>query len=168
MAEATGTGGRSPLWRGVAVLIAGAMLLGVFAITPATAARFLTKKKALKLFYTKAQANQMFLGDTVTVVESVAILADTGNADPGTTESVSCPAGYEATGGGVDVDDTNSGGFDANEAVAVVSTAPTFGAADTFSRPNGQGAAANGWQASIQNSANIAFTAKIAVICAKT
>jgi hypothetical protein len=56
--------------RGIAVLVAGLLVGGLFAGLPATAAKKpLTKKKALKLFYTKAQSDARYLnqsqGDTL-------------------------------------------------------------------------------------------------------
>ena len=56
--------------RGAAVLIAGLLIGGLVAGLPATAAKKpLTKKKALKLFYTKAQSDTRYLnqgqGDTL-------------------------------------------------------------------------------------------------------
>jgi hypothetical protein len=47
--------------RGVAVLAAAMLVGGIFAISPATAAKFLTKKKAQKLFYSKAAADARFI-----------------------------------------------------------------------------------------------------------
>ena len=47
--------------RGVAVLVVGFLAAGAFAIGPAGAAKFLTKKKALKLFYTKAASDARFI-----------------------------------------------------------------------------------------------------------
>ncbi|MDQ4006055.1 MAG: hypothetical protein M3135_07140, partial [Actinomycetota bacterium] len=56
--------------RGMAVLITGVLVGGLFAGLPATAAKKpLTKKKALKLFYTKSQSDARYLdqnqGDTL-------------------------------------------------------------------------------------------------------
>lgn len=43
----------SRVGRGVAVLVVAMLGAGAFAISPATAGKFLTKKRALKLFYAK-------------------------------------------------------------------------------------------------------------------
>ena len=52
---------RRSVARGIAVLIVGFLAAGAFAIGPATAGKFLTKKKALKLFYTKGAADERFI-----------------------------------------------------------------------------------------------------------
>jgi hypothetical protein len=50
------------LRRGMALLTLAGLVAGALSVGPATAAkRFLTKKKALKLFYTKGGADQRFL-----------------------------------------------------------------------------------------------------------
>ncbi len=53
---------RGSVIRGAAVLAVAALTAGAFALSPATSAtKFLTKKKARKLFYTKAAADGRFL-----------------------------------------------------------------------------------------------------------
>lgn len=48
-------------WRGVWVLVVAMLTAGTLAIAPATAGKFLTKKRALKLFYAKAAADSRFV-----------------------------------------------------------------------------------------------------------
>jgi hypothetical protein len=53
---------RRPIWRGVALLALARVAAAAMAVGPATAAKkFLTKKKALKLFYTKGGADERFV-----------------------------------------------------------------------------------------------------------
>jgi hypothetical protein len=51
----------SRVGRGVAVLVVAMLGAGAFASSPATAGKFLTKKRALKLFYAKSAADARFI-----------------------------------------------------------------------------------------------------------
>jgi hypothetical protein len=56
---------RGKQWtRGVVLLTIGMLAAATLSIAPATAGKFLTKKKALKLFYPRAEANAQFLTPT--------------------------------------------------------------------------------------------------------
>jgi len=56
------TGRARTRWgRGVAILTVGLLAAGAFSLSPASAAKFLTKKKAMKLFYTKKVADARFI-----------------------------------------------------------------------------------------------------------
>jgi hypothetical protein len=59
--EPMGRSESSRVGRGVAVLVVAMLGAGAFAITPATAGKFLTKKRALKLFYAKSDADARFI-----------------------------------------------------------------------------------------------------------
>jgi len=50
------------IWRGAGVLLLVVLAAGALAITPATAGKFLTKKRARQLFYTKAQVDHRLSG----------------------------------------------------------------------------------------------------------
>jgi hypothetical protein len=53
---------RNPMWRAVALLAATGVAAAALAVGPATAAKkALTKKRALKLFYTKGGADERFV-----------------------------------------------------------------------------------------------------------
>ncbi len=52
---------RSPIGRGIALLAVATLAAGTLVISPATAGKFLTKKKATKLFYTKGGADTRFI-----------------------------------------------------------------------------------------------------------
>jgi hypothetical protein len=95
------------------------------------------------------------LGRTLTVVTSANVTA--GNF---IILTVSCPAGYEAVGGGVDVSNRLTN--------LVTSSGPTFGGAALVGQTDGQHAAAAGWQASVRNNDTAASVMKVAVICAKS
>jgi hypothetical protein len=90
----------------VAVLALAGIVGGILVAGPAGAAKFLTKKRALKLFYTKAQANAAFL-NVGEGIESKVIYrkgpAGTLASASGTADyfEADCPAGAKAVGGGV-------------------------------------------------------------------
>jgi hypothetical protein len=99
-------GRRTALWRAVAVLALAGIVGGIMAAGPATAAKFLTKKKAFKLFYKKADADARFL-NVGEGIESKVIYRKgplgTLAAPNGTSDyfEADCPAGAKAVGGGV-------------------------------------------------------------------
>jgi hypothetical protein len=78
---------RPLLWRGAAVLAVGALAVGALAITPATAGKFLTKKKA----------SNRYLGNTSEVTTTVSVAPNDG-----AQIQVLCPPGQQAVGGGAD------------------------------------------------------------------
>ena len=96
------------------------------------------------------------LGRTVTVVASTSVTPNNFGS-----VSVSCPTGYEAVGGGVD-----TGSF---LLMSVTSSGPTYNGARLLFETDGQHAAATGWLAGFRNNDTATtFTAKVAVICAKS
>jgi hypothetical protein len=98
---------RRPLWRGVAVLVAGAVAVGALAVTPALAGKFLTKKRGDKLF----------LGNT-----TEATVTQTVPTGTGATITVNCPPGQQATDGGADSPALFDGS--GTEAMVVAESAP--------------------------------------------
>jgi hypothetical protein len=76
---------RSPVWRGVAVLTVALLAMGALAVTPATAGKFLTKKRG----------DKRFLGNTTEVTTTQSVAPQTG-----AVVTALCPAGQQATGGG--------------------------------------------------------------------
>jgi hypothetical protein len=93
------------------------------------------------------------LGRTVTVIASDSVPA--GAID---SQTVSCPAGYEAVGGGVDPDDGTT---------YVTSSSPLYGTVRVDETADGQQGAATGWYGRVFNSAAAADGFKVAVVCAK-
>jgi len=95
------------VWRGVGILVAAMLAAGAFAISPASAGKFLTKKRALKLFYTKAAADAKFVDgaegdgryiqDTIFYRESAPLSLGIGGES---YVEADCPAGTKAVGGG--------------------------------------------------------------------
>ena len=94
------------------------------------------------------------LGRTVTVVGSMTFLGGDFH-----TFGVSCPTGYEATGGGIDPQNVVS--------VVVTASAPTWNGVRLEAQTDGQHVAANGWQVSAVNNSTATYLVKVAVVCAK-
>ena len=92
------------------------------------------------------------LGKTLTVVKTES--AASGGVD---IQSVDCPSGYEATGGGVDGD----------AFLIVRASNPKVAGNRTFLTPDGAQAAATGWFVTVYNNSVATATWKIAVVCAK-
>ena len=96
------------------------------------------------------------LGRTLTVVASTTVLAGDFK-----TFGVSCPTGYEATGGGVDPAN--------NFQVVLTGSGPTYNGARLLAQTDGPHTAATGWQASVRNNDNVnGYLVKLAVVCAKS
>lgn len=92
------------------------------------------------------------LGKTLTVVKTESVAS--GGVD---IQSVDCPSGYEATGGGVDGD----------AFLIVRASNPKVAGNRTFLTPDGAQAAATGWFVTVYNNSVATATWKIAVVCAK-
>jgi hypothetical protein len=129
---------------------------------------FYTKKVANQRFVTTAEKvidsdnldgrdSSLFLGDTLTIVRHDQI-------QPGQMETkiVSCPAGFEAVGGGVDF------GLQTTfaQGVRVVANGPRVEDNRAVAANDGQNGAAAGWFASLDNDGTETFTYAVAVICA--
>ncbi len=94
------------------------------------------------------------LGKTLTVVKTETVGAGTFDF-----ESIDCPSGYEATGGGIDPNNVLT--------MFVTSSNPKIAGNRTLLTPDGAQAAATGWFGGVFNSTGSSATWKIAVICAK-
>jgi hypothetical protein len=121
------------------------------AVTAAKLADGVTSK-----FYTKAQSDGRYLRSTVVVIGTI---AESLAADDFETGTVSCPAGYQAVGGGVDPNNVFFG--------KVSHSAPTFNMTRTNSVADGQQGPANGWRGSVTTQGADTGTGviKMAVIC---
>ncbi|MEA2484134.1 MAG: hypothetical protein QOC55_2081 [Thermoleophilaceae bacterium] len=108
-------------------------------------------------FYTKAGSDGRYLRGTITVVKTISA---TVAADSYAYTNVDCPAGYQATGGGVDVNQIYS--------AKVSSSNPTFAGNRTYTVADGQHGPADGWFGAVttQGTTTSASSAKVAVICA--
>ncbi len=143
------------LRRGLAALAAAAIVAGLFAVAPATgAAKPLTKKKALKLFYKKADADARFLGGTVYYRQSAPIVVPPFPA-PGALAEVACPPGTEVVGGG---------GFGSGPAIEVIASVPTDGTGAFVASPNTSGAGFTAWGAGALSTAGPG-TFRVYAIC---
>jgi hypothetical protein len=143
----------------VAVLTVAALGAGIFAVSPATAGKFLTKKRALKLFYTKdalykkTESDARFLHDVVVVVESDSVANNVSDR-----HQVPCPPGTEAIGGGVSPNFTSD--------MFVTMSSPTIGGQPVSAVSDGTHQAADGWEAAIKNEHGTQQPYKVGVICA--
>jgi hypothetical protein len=107
--------------------------------------------------YTRAESNARFLGSTVTVVKTMAASIPANSFED---DIVTCPAGYQAIGGGVDPDGVFYG--------KVSSSSPTYGGNRLSAVADGQTGPANGWYGAVTTEgAGVATgVVKLAVICA--
>ncbi|HVD38476.1 MAG TPA: hypothetical protein VNC15_06560, partial [Solirubrobacterales bacterium] len=106
--------------------------------------------------YTKTESDSRYLRGTVTVVGTIPEVA----ADNFESGSVECPAGYQATGGGVDPSNVFFG--------KVSSSAPTFNGSRALDQSVGQHGPATGWEGVISTqgaSTGSSGPSKIVVIC---
>jgi hypothetical protein len=168
--------------RWVAMFVTG-VVTGSLLITPAGAhvedtVKHLINDHLKVFFYTKKVANQrfvsfsekvtdsdsldgrdssVFLGDSQTVVRH-----DQIQPNQMETKIVSCPAGYEAVGGGVDfgVQTTFAQG------VRVVANGPRVEGDRSIAANDGQNSAATGWFVSLDNEGTDTFTYAVTAICA--
>ena len=109
--------------------------------------------------YTKGESDGRFLHQaTVTVVETLgtSIAADKFEAD-----SVSCPAGYQAIAGGVDIDGLQDG--------KVSASAPMIEGKRTEALADGQHGTPTGWYGGVttQGAASTVTKAKLVVVCSR-
>jgi hypothetical protein len=118
--------------------------------------RFSTQTETANHAYAKAESDGRYLRGTITVVGSIPVVA------PNSFESgsVSCPAGYQAIGGGVDP---------FNVFFAKVSqSAPTYNGERALFQSVGQHGPANGWEGTISTEGagtGSAGTSRVVVIC---
>ncbi len=142
--------GRSTVVRAIAVFALAGVVGGVLAAGPAGAGKFLTKKKALKLFYTKGDADARFLnvGEAIpgTVYYRRGAQVAVANATE-TSASVACPTGTEPVGGG---------GWTSNVNMPLTSSAPSDAAGQT---------GFTGWTAWARNESGSPGTLRAYVVC---
>jgi hypothetical protein len=107
--------------------------------------------------YTRAESNARFLGSTVTVVKTLAASIPANSFED---DLVSCPAGYQAIGGGVDPDGVFYG--------KVSSSSPTYGGSRLSAVASGQTGPATGWYGAVttEGAGTATGVVKLAVICA--
>ena len=94
------------------------------------------------------------LGRTITVV-----ISDTAPAGSFGSARANCPTGYEAVGGGVDVNNVLT--------MFVTSSEPIIDGSRTIATSDGQHGAATAWQGSAYNNTAASQQLKVAAICAK-
>ena len=94
---------RTSLWRAAAVLALAGIVGGILAAGPAGAAKFLTKRKAHKLFLTPAEGNAAYLNVGEGIESTVFYRrGPTSEIPAGSDDFVeaNCPVGTKAVGGG--------------------------------------------------------------------
>ena len=104
-------------------------------------------------YYSKTQANSRYLRGTISEVKTVAVSSSNYNFD-----HVSCPTGYQAVGGGVDV-----GSF---SYMAVMDSSPWYVSDTAWTLSDGLNAAATGWFGGASNVDTVSRSFKIVAICA--
>jgi hypothetical protein len=122
-------------WRSLPLLLAG-LIAGAFVLSPAVgeAAAFITKKKA----------NRRYLGNNI-----VASVTVTAPGNEGTTVTVPCPAGRQASGGGVDSPLGSTSDF-----IFIAESKPTL-----------NGARTSGWNVEIVNNDTNPTTVTAYAVC---
>lgn len=110
-------------------------------------------------YLTRPQAAKLFLENTHVYIKEGTVPGGAGNWHEDTIE---CPNGTQAVGGGVDM---TSGAAD----VRIVASAPTLGAGHQHPAQQGTGrhGRANGWYVRIVNQIAGAHTYSLAVSCSK-
>ena len=99
---------RSTSLRALAVLVAGGVAFAALAAAPAAAGKFITKKRAMRLFLTKGEASKFitkqdaskFIAEPVQYVRSDPATIQPSGPDAHVFKGVLCPPGTIAIGGG--------------------------------------------------------------------
>jgi hypothetical protein len=143
-------------WRAVTLVATGAVIGAVMLATPAGAHVGGTVGH-LWNDHIKPKADARYLQNTVRVVQSGGTVA-AGSFD---SQTVDCPAGYQAIGGGVDINQIAGG--------RVASSHPIRDGARALTLANGQHPAANGWYGAINNASDSPSTAPywVVVVCSR-
>lgn len=76
------------------------------------------------------------------------------------TVTQSCPAGWQAIGGGVDFESANAD-------VRVISDAPTLAGAAMFDAAEGKNPAGDGWRVTMHNNGLLAVDGAVGAICSR-
>jgi len=142
-------------WR-IATLLAVGALIGVLMSASPAGAHF---KASIDHIWShiKPKADARYLQNTKTFVKAGGSVA-AGSFD---SESVMCPDGWQAIGGGVDINQIAGG--------HVASSEPLVGGARTLTLSDGQHSAANGWFGAVNNDPASPSSAPywVIVVCAK-
>lgn len=117
----------------------------------------LTGTAAAASYLTVSRANKLYLQNTKVVVSAAVSAA--GSAD--TAQTVACPAGYQALGGGPDFGTLDPPG------IRVVASSPTVGGSRTWSLAEGKTGPADGWYVRVVNDGAGSWSFRIAVTCSK-
>jgi hypothetical protein len=139
-------------WRTVAVLALGVAIGAVLFATPA--ASHIGSVSHLWSDHIKPKADARYLQNTKVVISS-----GTANNGQHDVTIVDCPAGYQATGGGVDPNNVLT--------MAVTSSGPTVNGERTLLTANGTHGPADGWWGAVVNNSGSAAAYKVSVICSK-
>lgn len=154
--------------RSTALLMAAGILIGATMVAPAGAhvggsVGHLWKKHirplADKRFFTKQQANNRFLSETITVVESSGSIP----VDNFGFARADCPEGYKVVGGGMDPSNVLT--------TSVTSNGPVFPTGmfggRLVGKEDGVNEAPIGWRATVRNDSASTQDFKVGVICAR-
>ncbi len=151
-------------WSGESVLAVAALAAGALTITPGSAASFLTKAKAKKIFYTKKNADAKFLELAETDPRylqqtKVVVVEDTVGPTSNEITDALCPAGHEAVGGGYQ--------FQSDDLVPdVVWSEPLVNGDNLTAAGAGTYPASTGWRVNMDNTSGSSYTYAVGVICA--
>jgi hypothetical protein len=129
-------------------LIALGVVIGLMLSGTAMAASYLTK----------AKANKLYLNNSKTYVET-GFTVGTNASD---TQTVNCPAGWQALGGGVQPNSLT------NTNLTVRYSAPVVNGDNLVAAADGQNPKSTGWTVRVANSSGVSsFTYAVGVICSK-
>jgi hypothetical protein len=142
-------------WRATALLALGA-IIGTMLVAQPAGAHFLPSISHI-WSHIRPKADARYLQNTKTVVKAgpVVALGSFGS------QTVMCPAGYQATGGGVDINQVAGG--------HVASSHPLINGQRALTFADGVHGRANGWYGAINNDSASPSTAPffVVVICSK-
>jgi hypothetical protein len=143
-------------WRTAAVLALG-IVIGTMLLTTSAGAHVGGTVSHLWTVHIKPKTDARYLQNTKTIVKSGGTVA-IGSFD---TEIVMCPAGWQAIGGGVDINQVAGG--------HVASSHPLINGQRALNFADGQHQAANGWFGAINNASDSPSTAPywVVVVCSK-
>lgn len=132
----------------LATMLLVGVMVGLMLTGTAFAASYLTKSKGQKLFL---ENTKTYVDTTFTVPAASSL-----------TGQVDCPAGWQATGGGIQPLNTDSPDLTVRWSAPVVASDNLVAASD------GKNPASTGWAARLANSNGVsAYTFAVGVICSK-
>ncbi|HEX6207388.1 MAG TPA: hypothetical protein VF058_03425 [Actinomycetota bacterium] len=148
----------SPRFRAIAGLVAAAVVLGVFTLSPVSA-HFTQNTKHLGNHawkqVIKKKADKRYLRKTKVVVVEDSITA-TSNKQ---TDAL-CPGGWQALGGGINFQSTDP-------AAEVTWNEPLIDGDNLNAAGEGTHPAADGWRVRVDNDSGVTYTYAVGVICAR-